>query len=109
MSIIRHGALVLLLLGTGTYDVAAKELTAGVAPLEVTPPVGSPMGGYRLRPSVGVHDPLYATVLVLKSGGMTVAIIGCDLRSFPSERIVTPARERKLADHVLIAVTHNQP
>ncbi|HKE05581.1 MAG TPA: hypothetical protein VKE91_16110, partial [Blastocatellia bacterium] len=31
----------------------------------------------------------------------------CDLRSFPSERIVNTARERKLADHVLISVTHN--
>jgi hypothetical protein len=38
---------------------------------------------------------------------MTLAIISCDLRSFPSERIVTLARERKLADHVLIAATHN--
>jgi hypothetical protein len=38
---------------------------------------------------------------------MTVAMISSDLRSFPSERIVTLARERKLADHVLIAVTHN--
>lgn len=109
MSIIRFCAFVLLLLGAGTYDVAAKELTAGVARVEVTPPAGSPMGGYSARegPSTGVHDPLYATVLVLKSGEMTVAIISCDLRSFPSERIVTLARERKLADHVLIAVTHN--
>jgi hypothetical protein len=67
------------------------------------------MGGYSARqgPSTGVHDPLYATVLVLKSAGMTVGIVSCDLRSFPSERIVKLARERKLADHVLIAVTHN--
>jgi hypothetical protein len=42
----------------------------------------------------------------MKSAGMTVAIISCDLRSFPSERIVALARERKLADHILIAVTH---
>jgi hypothetical protein len=82
---------------------------AGVARVEVTPPIGSPMGGYSARegPSTGVHDPLYATVLVLKSAGVTVAIVSCDLRSFPSERIIALARERKLADHVLIAVTHN--
>lgn len=67
------------------------------------------MGGYAARqgPSTGVHDPLYATVLLLKSGGLSVAIVSCDLRSFPSERIVNTARARKLADHVLIAVTHN--
>ncbi len=109
MSIIRFCALVVFLLGAGSLDASAKELTAGVARVEVTPPVGAPMGGYSDRegPSTGVHDPLYATVLVLKSEGMTVAIVSCDLRSFPSERIVSSARERKLADHVLIAVTHN--
>ena len=87
----------------------AAEIGAGVARVEITPPVGHPMGGYAARqgPSTGVHDPLYATVLLLKSGGLTVAIVSCDLRSFPSERIVNMARERKLADHVLIAVTHN--
>lgn len=87
----------------------ADELTAGVARADITPPVGFPMGGYAARqgPSTGVHDPLYATVLLLKANDMSVAIISCDLRSFPSERIVTLARERRLADHVLIAVTHN--
>jgi neutral ceramidase len=109
MSIIKFCAFVVLLFGAGSLDAAAKELTAGVARVEVTPPVGSPMGGYSTRegPSTGVHDPLYATVLVLKSSGLTVAIVSCDLRSFPSERIITLARERKLADHILIAVTHN--
>ena len=109
MNIIRFCAFVALLLGAGSLDAAAKELSAGVARVEVTPPVGSPMGGYSERqgPSTGAHDPLYATVLVLKSPGMTLAIVSCDLRSFPSERIVTLARGRKLADHVLIAVTHN--
>lgn len=87
----------------------ASGLGAGLARVEITPPVGFPMGGYAARqgPSTGVHDPLFATVLLLKAEGGTVAIISCDLRSFPSERIVALARERKLADHVLIAVTHN--
>lgn len=92
-----------------SVDGFATEISAGVARVEITPPVGHPMGGYAARqsPSTGVHYPLYATVLLLKSGGVTVAIVSCDLRSFPSERIVNTARERKLADHVLIAVTHN--
>ncbi|HMY75811.1 MAG TPA: neutral/alkaline non-lysosomal ceramidase N-terminal domain-containing protein, partial [Blastocatellia bacterium] len=87
----------------------AEGLNAGVARVEITPPVGYAMGGYAARqgPSTGVHDPLLATVLLLKADGVSVAIVSCDLRSFPSERIVTRARERKLADHVLIAVTHN--
>lgn len=87
----------------------ADELNAGVARVEITPPIGFPMGGYAARqgPSTGVHDPLFATVLLLKANGLSIAIVSCDLRSFPSERIVTLARERRLADHVLIAVSHN--
>jgi neutral/alkaline ceramidase-like enzyme len=109
MRTIRSCAFVVLLLGVYSVDAAGKEAMAGVARVDVTPPVGSQMGGYSARegPSTGVHDPLYATVLVLKSAGVTVAIVSCDLRSFPSERIIALARERKLADHVLIAVTHN--
>ena len=88
--------------------VIAGGLRAGTARVEITPPVGHVMGGYanRKSPSTGVHDPLYATVLVLKSDEMTVAMVSCDLRSFPSERVVNEARRRKLADHVLISVTH---
>jgi hypothetical protein len=87
----------------------AGELTAGVARIEITPPVGYPMGGYAARqgPSTGVHDPLYATVLLLQADGASVALISCDLRSFPSARVIAEARARKLADHVLLAVTHN--
>ena len=86
----------------------ADEISAGVARVEITPPVGYAMGGYadRQGPSTGVHDPLYATVLMLKAGGVSVAIVSCDLRSFPSERLIRLARERRLADHVLLTVTH---
>lgn len=99
--------MVLLLLLTGS--VSARELTAGVARIEITPPVGYPMGGYAARqgPSIGVHDPLFATVLLLRADDTSVAMVSCDLRSFPSERVVKEARARKLADHVLLAVTHN--
>jgi hypothetical protein len=89
--------------------IYAAELLAGVARVEITPPAtGTPMGGYadRTGPSTGVHDPLSATVLVLKVNGESVAIVNCDLRSFPSERIINEARAKKLVDHVLIAVTH---
>ena len=108
MRLIRFAVFFIMVLGVGSFEVAAKELYAGVARVELTPPVGSPMGGYsdRKGPSTGIHDPLFATVLILKSAETTVAVISCDLRSFPSERIVTLARERHLADHTLIAVTH---
>ena len=48
---------------------AASSLKAGLARTVITPPLGCPMGGYEDRAggSTGVHDPLYATVMVLKS------------------------------------------
>jgi hypothetical protein len=109
MKMMRFAASVLWLVCALTVSALAGDLMAGVARVEITPPVGYPMGGYAARqgPSTGIHDPLNATVLLLKADGVSVAIVSCDLRSFPSERIVTLARERKLADHVLIAVTHN--
>lgn len=109
MKIIKLLPRLLFLLAAMSGLAIAAELSAGVARVDITPPVGYPMGGYAARqgPSTGVHDPLFATVLLLKAEGGSVAIVSCDLRSFPSERIVTLARERKLADHVLIAVTHN--
>jgi len=99
----------LLLLLLLPFRVLAGELSAGVARVDITPPVGHPMGGYAARkgPSTGVHDPLYATVLLLRADGQSIAFISCDLRSFPSERVLAMARERKLAEHVLLAVTHN--
>jgi neutral ceramidase len=98
-----------LFLAALTTSAIAAELMAGVARVEITPPVGYPMGGYAARngPSTGVHDPLYATVLLLRVEGQSVAFVSCDLRSFPSERVLALARERKLADHVLLGVTHN--
>jgi neutral ceramidase len=101
--------LFLIVLLIASAPIAARDLTAGIARVDITPPVGFPMGGYaaRQQPSTAIHDPLFATVLVLKTDSLTLAIVSCDLRSFPSERVVTLARERHLADHVLIAATHN--
>ena len=104
----RSFAVTILLFFQISIVASARELTAGVARVEITPPIGFPMGGYAARsgPSTGIHDPLYATALLLKTDEVTVAIISCDLLSFPSERVVSLARERRLADHVLIAATH---
>lgn len=105
----KGGALLLWLCCWLSGQAWAGELTAGVARVEITPPVGFVMGGYAARqgPSTGVHDPLYATVLLLRAEGVSVALVSGDLRSFPSARVVTLVRERKLAEHVLLSVTHN--
>ena len=63
-------------------QVEAGRLTAGVAAVDITPPVGTPLGGYGARhgrPSTGVHDRLYAKALVLDNRSERIAIVTCDL------------------------------
>ena len=51
------------------FNLAADELHAGAAKIDITPPIGYPMWGYGARhdaASVGVLDPLHARALVLE-------------------------------------------
>ena len=49
--------------------VWAAELRIGRAVVNITPPVGAPMGSsYGITISTGVHDNLYAKALVLEVG-----------------------------------------
>ena len=57
-------------------------LKAGVATVDITPPVGVELSGYGFyleRRSTGVLDPLAARALVLEADGERVAIVACDL------------------------------
>ncbi|MBT9131166.1 MAG: Neutral ceramidase [candidate division WS2 bacterium] len=57
-------------------------LMAGTAKVNITPPIGTPLGGYGKRinvPSVGIHSQLYARALALSDGKDTVVIVGLDL------------------------------
>lgn len=61
---------------------AAGELRAGVGRVEITPPIGTPLGGYADRKgarSTGVHDPITARALVLDDGDTRVAVLTTDL------------------------------
>ena len=72
-----------------SLPLSAAEYRAGIARIDITPPIGHEMGGYAARKhgSTGIHDPLYATVLVIESGANSIALITCDLRSFVSTRL----------------------
>jgi len=63
----------------GTMD--RHELLAGVAEVDITPPVGVPMDGYIAREgnSVGVHDPLLAQALLLRLGDRSLLLYTLDL------------------------------
>ncbi len=56
-------------------------LNAAVMPVDITPPIGVRMEGYTARkdPSNDIHDPLYATLLMLKEGKTGIAIVTIDL------------------------------
>lgn len=89
-------------------------LLAGAATADITPPVGGLMDGYgdRSQPSQGVHDPLFARILVLDDGDNACAIAGCDLLGMHPD-VTTAVRERVsnatniAPDAVLVAATHN--
>ena len=52
--------------------VWAAELRIGRAVVNITPPVGAPMGSsYGITVSTGIHDDLFAKTLVLDVDGAT--------------------------------------
>ena len=95
-------------------DVAAASLRAGVAEVDITPPVGTPLAGYGDRqgaPSTGVHDPLLAQALVLEAGGETVVFVSADF-FLPRRRLfkdVGEAMERRTGiprERLIIMASH---
>ncbi len=68
------------------FTASPGTLKAGWGTAKMTPKVGTPLGGLgarRGRPSVGVHDDLYAKAICLSDGKDTVALIGDDMLIVP--------------------------
>ena len=91
----------------------STSLRAGVARIDITPPVGVDLTGFiaRQNPSVGVRDPLYARALVLDDDDQQVALVSCDLLGLDRD-LVVEIRDRIAlatgiaAPQVMIACTH---
>lgn len=91
----------------------STPMRAGVARIDITPPVGIDLTGFLARenPSNGVRDPLYGRVLVLDDDDQQVAIISCDLLGFGRD-LVVELRDRIAlatgiaAPQVMLACTH---
>jgi len=105
--------LVALLAGLALAASAqAAGLKAGVAKVEITPPLGEKMWGYAARkdPAKGVLDPLYARVLVLEAGEKKLGLVVLDLgRTFgPAqiERLRVSARQASGISYLLVQATH---
>lgn len=58
------------------------QFFAGASKIDITPSVGTPLGGYSARkgkPSTGVHDELYARALALKDDEDLLVIVSAEL------------------------------
>jgi hypothetical protein len=78
----------IIVLSTSSTAAIAAELSAGVARVDLTPPLDlkAPLGGYgeRMnRPAEGVHDRIFAKALVLSDGRQKFVIITADMLGFP--------------------------
>ena len=93
-------------------DRTMTYFEAGGARVDVTPDWPVYMSGYggRNEPSSGVHDPLYATSLVIRDGASRVAIVSVDLLNVSME--FGAAVRRAVAtgvagvDEVVLSATH---
>ncbi|HEU4753242.1 MAG TPA: neutral/alkaline non-lysosomal ceramidase N-terminal domain-containing protein [Armatimonadota bacterium] len=105
----RIGGLLLLLLCCAA-PAHAGELRAGVGRADITPPVGTPLGGYAARkggPSTGVHDPIQAKALVLDDGATRLAIITSDLVGTNPEMVRRVAETAGFPqDHLMVCASH---
>ncbi len=91
----------------------SRELRAGVAVVDITPPLGYRMSGYfRERLSEGVSNPLHAKALVLQQGQTRAAMVFCDIIGL-SPDVSKVARQRAEAQtgipaaNILLAATHS--
>ena len=104
---------VLILAGCHGRSPGGEPLLAGVAVVDITPPVPYRMSGYfNERLSTGVANPLHAKALVLQQGGWRAAMVFCDLigvtRDVSSRARGQAAQETGIPpENILIAATHS--
>jgi len=88
-------------------------MRAGVAKVDITPPVGVELSGYvaRQQPSVGIHDQLYARALVFDNDRGRAAIVACDLigltrTSVEAIRRLVSQNTEVPGENVMVCCTH---
>jgi hypothetical protein len=91
----------------------ANGWRAGVARIDITPPIGLALWGYAARhdaPSTGTLDPLQARALVLEADGKRIAIVSVDLGRAPTRASMASIRAAANAgakiDHLFIVASH---
>jgi neutral ceramidase len=90
----------------------AEPLRAGIAVVDITPPVGYRMAGYFYeRLSTGVHDPLHAKAIVFEQASTRCALVFCDLcmispAAAAQARTLAQIETRISPENILIQATH---
>ncbi len=93
--------------------VDVPELTAGLAVIDITPPIPYRMSGYfRERLSTGTSNPLHAKAIVLRQGKERAALVFCDIIGLSldvSSRVRRQVAKQSgiPAANILIAATHS--
>lgn len=102
-------------LGSGIVADGTEPVRAGAARIELTPPMEmkAALGGYGARMSraaEGVHDAVWAKVLVVQGGGRRLALVTADVLAFPPKlkRVVVDrlAAEGWEAEQILLLPSH---
>jgi hypothetical protein len=103
---------VLILSLSDGRSFGTEPLRAGLATVDITPPVGYRMAGYFYeRLSTGIHDPLHAKAIVFEQASKRCALVFCDLCMI-SPAVAAQARaqaqiETRIApENILIQATH---
>lgn len=108
-------SLLLINAGCASPELSANqsELRAGVAEIDITPPIGHRMAGYfDERLATGIHDPLKAKAMVIQQGQEQIAFVFCDLVGV-SLNVSKKARSMASAQtgipvaNIMISATHS--
>jgi hypothetical protein len=96
--------LILLLLPSLVREVwALSPMRAGIAVVEITPPIGTLLGGFeKRRRAERVHISLFARILVLKTPETTVALVSSDLHRLQSPSLVNRIRNELGIAHTIL-------
>ena len=74
-----------LLVLLAVAGIAHAEVLVGLSQTDITPPPGGLTTGYAsAKPTDGIHDPVTARVVLLKSEQSYIALVSCDLCIFNS-------------------------
>jgi len=110
-----HIIMALAIIVTSAFVIriaSADPFHVGVASVDITPPLGSPMAGYyHARGADGVLDPLLSKGMVIRRDDVRMALVALDIISVTRE--ITDQARKKIeeqtgipANHVMICATH---